>query len=210
MKGKYGDQYDTMCGIPAMTPTEVHDYLIQVGENWEGDGVAVECGSWLGATCAALCIGLEKADYERSVYCFDRWKSNKEEVGKAVNQGQEICNHQNLRPTFLDNVGSVTDIDIQTQRTKMRHSEWCGEDIDIFLLDAAKSSPQFEQTLDIFGPHWVDGAVVGFMDFYFARKLGRVLNQEHFVQNHSESFERIKTFDGCSCAFFRYLGGVWE
>jgi len=193
-----------------MTPKPVHDYLIDVGSDWKDDGVAVECGSWLGASCAALCLGLEKAGYEDIMYCFDRWHSNEEEVGKAVKQGQRIANNQNLRPKFLDNVDAVTDIGIETQRTRISESNWCGRDIEIFLLDAAKSSPRFDRTLDIFGPHWVDGAIVGLMDFYFARKIGRVPNQEEYVEDHADSFELVKEFDGCSVAFFRYTGGIWE
>lgn len=212
MEGQYGECYDPVADIPAMTPESVHKALTGYGAAWSGRGVAVECGSWLGATCAALCLGLEKAGYDRSVYCYDRWKANAEEVEKARAQGQDIEVGQNLAPIFRANVRRATNINIWTNRIAQIHmATWHDRlPIEIFLLDAAKSSPGFERTLDVFGPYWVPGAVVGLLDFYFARKMGRRPNQEQFVEAHGDAFELIQDFDGCSSAFFRYRGGLWS
>jgi len=67
--------------IPAMTPEHVHDYLTKIGAGWTGEGVAVELGSWFGATAFYLLQGLVFAGYNKPFYCYDRWKANKEEGG---------------------------------------------------------------------------------------------------------------------------------
>ena len=60
--------------IPEMTPPYVHDYLRQLGREWTGQGVAIELGSWLGASAIPLLEGLVEAGYDRPFYCFDKLK----------------------------------------------------------------------------------------------------------------------------------------
>jgi len=198
--------------IPAMTPRSVHEYLVELGREWAGRGVAVECGSWLGATCAALGVGLLEAAYDDAVYCFDRWEANREECEKAKQQGDQVDPKQNLEPLFLHYVSDICpDLHLDTTRIgRLRNATWNGCDIEIFMLDAAKSNPQFLSVMDEFGPSFLPGVtVVGLMDYYFARKKGRRRNQEQFIDNYEDSWTKIKDFDSASCAFFRYEGGIW-
>lgn len=201
----------TVSDIPAMTPVAVHDYLRKVGRSWSGDGLAVECGSWLGATTAALGQGLLEAGYDGYVHCYDRWKANAEEVGKAEAQGQNISAGQNLRPVFRDNVlKAAPGVQLHTIRDEIRKATWPdAEPIEIFLLDAVKQDPGFTTVMNTFGPSFVEGATIGLMDFYYARKIGRDAHQEQWAEQHSDSLTMIKEFDNASCAFFRYEGGIW-
>lgn len=210
MHSKAGEPYDVLHKIPAMTPREVHDALTEYGMAWTGAGVAVECGAWLGATCAALCMGLERAGYKKPMWLFDGWKANSEEVRKASEQGQYIHIGQNLEPICRTNVGRVSTIPLICRRGAIQVARWWGQPIEIFVLDAAKSSPAFDRTLNTFGPSWIPGVtVVGLLDFYYARKIGREPNQERWIAEHADSFTLLRKFSNCSCAFFRYDGGVW-
>ena len=197
--------------IPAMTPPEVHEYLREIGREWSGKGLAVECGCWLGATTAALGQGLADAGYEGDIICFDRWKANGEEVGKAETQGVDLRVNQNLQPVFEAFVRQACPfIGFHAVRGEIRNMQWPNKDkIEIFLLDAVKQDPGFTTVMNTFGPAFVEGATIGLMDFYYARKIGRRRDQERWAEKHSENLTLIKEFDGASCAFFRYEGNIW-
>jgi len=196
-----------------MTSTRVLTYLREIGAGWTGRGVAVECGCWLGATCAALAEGLTRAGYDRPIYCFDHWLAICSEVAKAARQGCTLHVGQNLEPVFRQNVAPFYS-DLVTRRGPIQRAQWNGTPIGIFLLDAAKSDPFFMQTLRIFGPAWIPGeAVIGLMDFYYYRKFtGEMRNllhcQERFVQRHTDCLTPLRQFPKLSPAFFAYTGTI--
>ena len=199
---------DRLADIPTMSPTSALEYLHEVGSHWSGKGVAVECGSWLGATCAALAAGLVQAGYDRSIYCYDRWKATHREVAKAGRKvGLAIRRGDNLEPIFRTYVNPIY-AKLETFRGKIEKARWVGEPIEVFLLDAAKHEPAFTRTLRIFGPSWIPGTtVVGFLDFYYYHKIRgwrqRMFRcQERFVEKHAGSFERLHEIG--TNAFFRY------
>lgn len=204
---------NTVYDIPTMISTQVLDYLEEVGAGWEGHGVAVECGCWLGGSMARLCDGLKTAGYDRPVYAFDRWTANPEECEKAASAGVEIEDGQSLEAMFRQNVAPHAPGKLVTVRGRIEQANWSGEPIEIWLLDAAKRPKPFYGALQEFGPSWIPGVtIVGLMDFFFYRKYAMddpqrefYLEQPMFIERFSDRFELLKTFEKDSPAFFRYV-----
>lgn len=201
--------------IPAMTPTVVHRYLREIGSKWTGKGVAVELGSWLGATAVSLLEGLVEAGYDRPFFAYDIWQANEEQVKKAADQGVEIEVGENLLPIFMQNVTKVYPTSkiianrgfiSETIRTYPKYP------IEICLFDAPKREPVFSNAVNALKPYWIpDVTVLGLLDYYFykskqgeKRELFRA--PVRFIEEHENNFEKIAEWpDKCSCVFFKYV-----
>ena len=201
--------------IPSMTPPCVHDYLTEVGVSWACRGWAVECGSWLGASCAALGRGLLAAGYEGAIHCYDQWRANESEARKALAQGCDVEAGDDLLPLFMWNMGQ-SGVDVVPHRVRIEDAEWDAGPIEVFVLDTAKRDPAWTHVVETFGPSWIPGVTtLALLDYHYWRKMElprqpyyRV--QEDFVQAHPESFTLLKDWPRrCSSAFFRYEGGLW-
>lgn len=199
---------------PTMLSDEVLEYLADLGTTWTGKGYAVECGAWLGGGTAALAEGLSWAGYDRPLCVYDRWEANKEEVGKAKAAGFKISNGQNIEPNFRQFVGPHCDgFPIKTYRGRIEQARWCGHEIEIWLLDAAKRPGPFYGALKAFGPSWIPGlTTVGLLDYGFWRKYDGHPEQElyyeqvAFIHRFEDHFELIKDFGpDDSPAFFKYV-----
>jgi hypothetical protein len=204
------DQLERLSQIPAMTGPAKLGLLHELGSQWTGRGVAVECGSWLGATCAALATGLVKAGYDETIYCYDRWRASAQEVEKGSRKGIELALGQNLEPLFRRHVKPFYP-KVATFRGKIHRATWCGKPIEIFLLDAAKKDPRFSKTLRIFGPSWISGVtIVAFMDIYLYRRrtdeqeIHDLKCQERFLESYPKSFEYMHDLGGSSVCY-RYI-----
>lgn len=193
-----------------MSPPVVFDYLREVGRAWRHQGVAIELGSWLGATARPLLEGLVEAGYDRPFYAYDRWKANKQEVEKANRQGTKIKRDENLLPLFLSNVGYEN---VKAYRGSIADTikSYPGDPIEICLFDAPKRDPVFEVAIDVLSPYWIPGVtVLGLLDYYFyMRKSGKsrrpFLSPVKFIKRHPESFTKLAEWPGQTCAvFFRY------
>ena len=203
-----------MINIPAMTPESVHKYLYEIGRRWKGQGMAIELGSWLGATAAALGHGLKEAGYDMPFYCYDRWIANSEEVEKAKLQGMKIKTGQNLLPIFLENVRPYYR-DIRAFRGPITDQlRWNGEPIEICIFDAPKRNPTFAHAIRELSPCWIPGTtILGLLDIYFYREKGckkreACMVQERFIKENKNSFSLLAQWpDQCDCAFFEYQGG---
>ncbi len=198
--------------IPAMTPPIVHDYLEEIGKEWTGRGVAMELGSWLGATAVPLLKGLKKAKYDKPFYCYDRWLANSEQAIKAKKQGVNIVDGENLLPLFLNNVNKVYD--------KVQHHQgnisgtiesYKGGDIEICIFDAPKQDPVFSNVVTKIHKNWIPGlTIIGFLDFYFYKekkndKRERLKRPVKFIQDNKECFTKLAEWPNqCECVFFRY------
>src|SRR5690606_32486532 len=102
-----------------------------------GHGVAVECGTWLGASLSALAAGLVRAGYDRELHSFDKWQPKADEVDKARKAGVDIEVGQDISPLARANVETVY-ANLRLHRGKLKLAKWGGEPIEIFILDAAK------------------------------------------------------------------------
>jgi len=200
--------------IPAMTPEFVHNYLYQIGCAWKNEGVAIELGSWFGATAVPLLRGLQIAGYDRKFYAYDRWKANMEQVRKAKEQGVRIKEDQDLLPFFLEN--AMNGIEIVIHKGNISKTlRWKGIPIEICIFDAPKQNPVFEHAVRQLGPSFVPGAIWGLLDYHWWR--GRPTEQKkknakvsvRFVKRYSAYFEMMQDWgNDCACAFFIYKGGL--
>ncbi len=206
--------------IPAMTPSWVHDYLRRIGASWQGKGVAIELGSWLGATAVPLLEGLREAGYNKPFYAYDRWEANREQVRKAREQGVKITNKQDLLPLFQDNVLN-DDIRVFCQKGNISGTlKWpSNTPVEICLFDAPKQNPIFEHAVRQLGPSFIpDVTVWGLLDYYWHRDRPTEKKREaarvpvRFINRYHQNFSLMAEWGhSCACAFFRYRGGVdWE
>jgi len=199
--------------IPSMTSTSVLAYLRELGRQWTSAGVAVECGCWLGASCAALAQGLVEAGYNRPIYCYDRWTATRSQVRKAARVGVHLHNGQDLDHLFRANVSPYYK-DLILIRGRIEHAKCPNAPIELFILDAAKTEPAFSAVMRQFGPHWIPGVtIVGLQDYGYWRKFEGPMRdqlrcQERFVTRFSDHFELMRDFNPLSPVFFRYTQAI--
>ena len=208
-----------MINIPAMTGADVREYIRELGQGWTGQGVAVECGAWLGASTVALAAGLKEGGYDRTLHVFDRWRATESEVKKAAAGGVAIENRENLRARFLANAGAVG-VDVEAHECQLVFVRWWeAEPIELFLLDAAKWEPGFSAVMRAFGPYWIPGVTtVGLLDYHYWRRQEderwrkEMRCQERFIDRHPEAFTVLRDYGPARApCFFRYEGGInWE
>jgi len=200
-------------GIPSMTPVYVHEYLTELGKQWEGKGVAIELGSWLGATAAALLTGLVEAGYDKPFYCCESWEANKEQVKKAKKQGVTLIDKENILPKFINNVIPIySNIMASRGRISSAIKNYPGEPIEICIFDAPKTNPTFMDAVQVLSPYWIPGdTTLGLLDYYqyeglTGKKRTKNLAPVQFMKKYSRSFIKIKEWHGaCSAVFFRYI-----
>lgn len=199
--------------IPHMNAPAVFDSLRVVGQSWTGAGVAVECGTWLGASLAALAGGLVQAGYNRYLHSFDIWRANADEVRKAANQGVTIEVGQDLATLMLANVTPIYQ-GIMAHKGRIDDARWPGEPIEIFVLDAAKRNPSFSRALRTFAPSFIPGkTMVCLLDYWFYKKADEASRhafqvQERWVEACGDALEAMPGLDGGSARFFRCVGKV--
>ena len=197
--------------IPSMTPPYVHDYLTELGRQWEGKGVAIELGSWLGATAAALLTGLVEVGYDKPFYACEAWEANEAQVKKAKEQGVKIEVGQNLLPLFINNIVPIHP-NIKASRGKISKviGNYPGEPIEICIFDAPKTNPTFMEAIRTLSPYWIPGVtVLGLLDYNHYKVMKgkkRKLNMApiQFMKHYGKCFTIMKEWSGCSCVFFRY------
>ncbi len=203
-------------GIPAMSPPEVHEYLREIGKGWIGKGLAMEVGSWMGATSAALLDGLVEAGYDQPFWAFDRWKANDSEVEKAAEQGVSIILGQDVAPIYHMNVSPIYENLHQIKgRVPWRFRLYSGDPIEFCIFDAPKKNPVFDHCINFVGQYFIPGVtVLGLMDYYFYRSRRDIQRQSdwekflapvEFIEKYSDHFTRLREFpDNGSCVFFKY------
>lgn len=199
--------------IPSMTSMIVLDYLHELGCGWTGAGVAVECGCWLGASCAALASGLVEAGYNQPVFCYDDWAATHDQIPKAERYGVKLQYRQDTEPLFRANVAPIYN-NLITRRGRIETAEWGIMPIEFFILDAAKTNPAFIQVLRIFGPSWIPGVtIVGLLDYSYWQKFHGPMRellrcQNDFVERYKAHFAPMRDFEDSSPAFFRYVSAI--
>lgn len=206
------DTFITYSKIPALSPKIVHDYLWDIGRQWTGQGIAIELGSWLGATSVPLLEGLVKAGYDRPFLAYDSWQANNEQVFCAQEQGVKIENKQDLQPIFYENVAKVYDkvycfkgrIEINIRRYPPQLP------IEICILDAPKKDSVFDPCIKILQKYWIPGVTtLGLLDYYFYKDHTNrpdLLAPVKYIESHRDNFEKIVEWpDRCSCVFFKYI-----
>lgn len=197
--------------IPAMTPPEVHEFLYEIGTQWTR-GVAMELGSWLGATSVPLLHGLVKAGYDKPFWAFDRWVVNAYQEDEAQKQGEILAQGQNSINIYLENVNVVYD-DVRAVKGELSRSldMWEQDEIGILIVDAPKRNPVFSNCMKTLLPYCIPGVtVIGLLDYYQYRKYNGKRQEElmapvNFIHQNGAHFTHLKDWNGyCSCSFFVY------
>jgi hypothetical protein len=200
--------------VPEMTPTSVHDYLREIGSQWTGQGIAIELGSWLGASAIPLLEGLVKADYNLPFHCYDKWQSNDEQVVKSAMQGTKLYVNQNLLPLFLNNTQPIyKNIHAHQGSISMTIKNYCKSPIEICIFDAPKRDPVFSDAVSALKDYWIPGVtILGLLDYHFYQyHKGREREQFRapvkFIEKYSDNFVKLKEWplNVCSCVFFKYV-----
>ena len=204
--------------IPSMTPKVVHEFLFDIGTNWSGKGVAMELGSWLGASSFALLTGLVKAGYSLKFWAFDKWIATEYEVLHAKNQGVNISLGENLRYLYLHNVEKIYDEIIAIQgKIPQTLKSFPGDPIEICLFDAPKKDPTFSASIHILEEFFIPGmTVLGLLDYYSYRKQtgakrDRLEAPVRYMSANSDKYEKLAEWpEECSCVFFKYVGNALD
>lgn len=212
MKHDTLDHYNRVEGIPAMTSTQVHDYLRQLGRSWTGQGTAMELGCWLGASSVALLQGLVKAKYDKTYWAFDAWKANLDQLPKAKAQGVRLKLGQDLLPLFLNNVKKVYDkVEVCQSTLPSSLFAYDGAPIEFCLFDAPKTNPTFRTCIDFLSPFWIPGVtILGLLDYNFylrhtGEKRKRFRAPVDFMKKFGQCFKIEKQWDDECVVFFRFM-----
>jgi hypothetical protein len=200
--------------IPEMTPESVHTYLREIGSQWTGQGVAIELGSWLGASAVPLLEGLVKAGYNLPFYSYDKWRSNGAQMEKSRDQGVQLTMFQNLLPIFMSNVTPIYQNVIATRgNISETIKKYNGDPIEICIFDAPKREPVFGDAIKALKDHWIPGVtILGLLDYHFyqyheGKEREDFLAPVRFIDAHKDNFIPIKEWPlhECSCMFFKYI-----
>lgn len=168
--------------IPHMGARNIGDRLRQLAS--EAKASIVECGSWLGSGTAYLALGAKQSGVR--LHTYDKFRANDSEIVKAAAFGLTLEHGQNTLPIVREYLRPF-DVDIEFHRGGMEGAEWCGDPIDLFVLDAAKRSPAFPAVVETFWPYLCDGARLVLMDFHHYERGGdRYREQQRFMAQHPE------------------------
>lgn len=170
---------------------EIAETLTELAE--EAPEVIVEVGAWLGAGTWYL------AESGKEVHVFDRWQASVEETEKARRQGVKIEPGQDLMPLHEKFVPHPNVV-----RYKMHLSSvvWGDLPIGLYVDDAAKSRELFERVMRVFSPHFIPGAKLVLMDYYFYEKRPDYVHQKHYMAS-DDRFEFL--YRAGPAAIFRCL-----
>jgi hypothetical protein len=197
--------------IPSMGGHVIAEYLYGLGLHHRGQGEVVEVGSWLGASCAPIALGLRTANASAGVHCFDRFRAGEEECAKAAKFGVEIHPGQDLTPIFLANVQPIYP-NITAYKTDIRRITWDGRPIEVYIDDASKRHSNFIHVLQTFGPSFIPQVTtLVLMDFNLYRKTddpGRRRSfaaQKAIMDRLQDHFREVYTaWPRTSAVAFRY------
>ena len=212
MKHSELDNYHEVEGVPAMTSTQVHNYLEELGKSWTGQGVAMELGCWLGASSIALLKGLIQAGYNKPYWAFDAWMATRDQIPKAAAQGVRLKLGQDTLPLFKENVEKVYNrLRMCKGGLPSTLSYFNYEPIEICLFDAPKTDPTFTDCIKALSPYWIPGTtILGLLDYHFyqrhvGRKRKRFRAPVDFMEKMGSHFAVEKQWENECVVFFRFM-----
>jgi hypothetical protein len=198
--------------IPSMGGHRIAAYLYELGLQHQGRGEVVEVGSWLGASCAPIALGLKTRGSTAGIHCFDRFSNSEEECERARKQGVNIDPGQDTTPIFLANVRPIYP-NITAYKTKISRITWDGRPIEVYIDDASKKRASFVHVLRTFGPSFIPGlTTIVLMDFNLYRRkhhpphLRRTFEaQKQIVDRLGDHLREVfTTWPRASAVAFRY------
>jgi hypothetical protein len=140
----------------------------------------VELGPYVGRSTVALAAGLRRAEPHGKIVSIDRFEwepwTLENTLGNTINS-LTASQRARLRPDQLDPRDRDSFLplfqifteplkdSIHVVNAELENYQWCGEPIDVLMIDAAKSWSALDQIIREFFPCLVDGAVVIHQDY---------------------------------------------
>ena len=146
-----------------LTVEEKH-YLFNTARNLPADSVAVELGSYLGASASFLCMG-GKSRLKR-LYCVDNWKN------EAMTEGR-----RDTFSEFIKNTAEYKDL-ISPLRGQTTHFAHTFDHLaDLLFVDADHSYEAVKSDLKAWLPKLATGGILILHDYGWAEGVKRVVDE---------------------------------
>ena len=173
---------DELPDVPGMTqPDELRYFYWCCATHHQPGRKVVELGPYVGRSTVALAAGLRNSADRNgrlvSVDCFEwnTWalENTFENTIRGLTEAQRVrLAPEQLQPQENDSFLPLFEVfteplqsSIQCENAKLETYQWCGDPIDVLMIDAAKSWPTLDQIVRQFFPSLIDGAVVIHQDY---------------------------------------------
>jgi len=160
-------------GIPTHLTYEERATLYRLGRRLERIGrrpIALEIGSYLGASSAFLASGLKQSGQDGKVICIDTWENNAMSEGGRDTMAEFLANTRELAGWIQPIRGWSTAV-VNTVR------EHAGE-IDLLFIDGDHSYEGCLADWQAYNPLLASNAIVVMHDVGWADGVARVINEE--------------------------------
>lgn len=202
--------------IPSMGGRQIGKYIDDAIKNIKDGRAVVEIGTWLGAATAQIALALVKYKKSSRVYTYDRFKVKGEQPEKAIKEGWDIKDGEDVLPR-VEKALSVFPCKIKCVKGNITDIKYKGEKIGLYIDDAAKQRKNFDYIIRELLPHFIPGeTIIILMDYYLWKNTHEENHkyQYYFMQEHRDNFELVT--DGIDStyqeqkeegAIFLYKGG---
>lgn len=199
----YHDIAEYAATLPSQGGVEIGPWLDRLAQGVPEGAAIVELGCWLGGGTAHLALGSLLS--EAPVHTFDRWSATNQEVQKARRYGIALKENMDTLPLVQELLRPIPAA-ITYHRCNIKEVEWRGGRIGLFVDDATKVEPLWSHAMSVFKPHFIDGAMLVLMDYYFYESAGeRYAAQKRYMADHAKEFTLIEErMAGTTAAVFRY------
>jgi len=127
-------------------------------------GIAVEIGSYLGASACMIGLGLSESGREGRLYCVDTWQND------AMSEGG-----RDTYAEFLDNTKRYANVIHPLRGSSAAMARTFGEKVDFLFVDGDHSFDGVAADVQAWFPKLNRGAVVAFHDIGWAEGVQRVV-----------------------------------
>ena len=146
----------------------------------------VEVGAWLG--CGTQFMARPKGE----LFSYDRFKASKSEVWKAKAFGVDLTVGQDTLPWVKSHLPEG----ITFTKGEIMNATYNGPPIGMYVDDASKQPELWAHSMQVFEPHFAEGAILFLMDFDFAPCKA----QRKYAKRWTLLDRKIS---GTSCAIFK-------
>ncbi|MFD0981209.1 class I SAM-dependent methyltransferase [Tropicimonas aquimaris] len=144
--------------VPTMLGAEEQRLYFWLAAFWaEGTGEIVDLGCFAGGSTARLAEGLDVSGHDARVHAFDRFTAG-EDVKRSILYPQGITPFEgaDILPLAQDLLAPWGDR-IRFHRGEIDEMAWCGDPIELLIMDASKAADTMDRMAEAFLPHLVPG-----------------------------------------------------
>lgn len=145
-------------GVPTMLSRQEQLLYHWITANWAtGAGAIVELGCYAGGSTARLAEGHRLAGLSSTIHAYDRFGINQHGKEKHLYPvGVEPFEGDDLYPLAKSLLAPWSDR-IKLHPGMIEDQSWSGEDIEVLVLDASKSTRTTDRFAEMFFPHLIPG-----------------------------------------------------